>query len=520
MLFALVESSLPEELLRVWQRSNSVHNVTTEDAEGATQSKDRLIRLIKFLEGEVQNELRISMAVKDFDLKTSSNTDADKIKSNATDHESANCEKAKGMSLTERRESVRKKHACFNCLKTGHGFKTCRVNLKCAWCKRRHVILMCPEMEKREMASKSIGTERSECSLANFCSDPQVFMQTLRVKLRNDHSEIVIRAIIDTGSQKSYITEEAAARMCYDSIAEQVMSHSLFGGWKSGAVKHKSYIVRLKSLDDSYSCKFVARDQKIICEDIPPVKNGMWSEEVERLNVEITDMDSVGSSISVMIGADIAGKLFTGRRHILKCGLVSLETWLGWTVMGKVPEMESREDATLITTSMFVSNDVTDLWALDVLEGRYEVQLPWLERHPPLNHNRDAAVRRLQLTVKRLKMDGLYEDYSSIFDEWLAEGINEYVPVKEVDSWGHYLPHRHVVKENSTTKIRPVFDVSAKEQGFPSLNECLEKGPNLIELIASVLLRFREGNIGVISDIRKAFLQISIDAKDRDFLRF
>ncbi|KAK2575201.1 hypothetical protein KPH14_012609 [Odynerus spinipes] len=92
-------------------------------------------------------------------------------------------------------------------------------------------------------------------------------------------------------------------------------------------------------------------------------------------------------------------------------------------------------------------------------------------------------------------MDGLYEDYSSIFDEWLAEGIIEYVPVKEVDSWGHYLPHRHVVKENSTTKIRPVVDASAKEQGFPSLNECLEKGPNLIELVASVLLRFREGAV-------------------------
>ena len=75
-------------------------------------------------------------------------------------------------------------------------------------------------------------------------------------------------------------------------------------------------------------------------------------------------------------------------------------------------------------------------------------------------------------------------------------------------------------KENSTTKIRPVFDASAKELQGVSLNKCLHKGPNLIELVSSILLRFREGNIDVISDVMKAFLQINIDKKDNDFLRF
>jgi len=38
----------------------------------------------------------------------------------------------------------------------------------------------------------------------------------------------------------------------------------------------------------------------------------------------------------------------------------------------------------------------------------------------------------------------------------------------------HYLPHRPVVKESGTTKVRPVFDASARERGQPSLNQCLE----------------------------------------------
>lgn len=43
---------------------------------------------------------------------------------------------------------------------------------------------------------------------------------------------------------------------------------------------------------------------------------------------------------------------------------------------------------------------------------------------------------------------------------------------------------------------------------------------HLIELIPSIIMRFRKRRIGVTSDICKAFLQISIHEKDRDFLRF
>ena len=50
--------------------------------------------------------------------------------------------------------------------------------------------------------------------------------------------------------------------------------------------------------------------------------------------------------------------------------------------------------------------------------------------------------------------------------------------------------------------------------------EFLEPGRYLLPLLYDVLLRFRLGSIGIITDIRKEFLQISVDPSHRDYLQF
>lgn len=71
----------------------------------------------------------------------------------------------------------------------------------------------------------------------------------------------------------------------------------------------------------------------------------------------------------LLIGADITGKLMTGRRKQLKCGAVAFETLLGWTLIGKTNVQSSqKKDATLLTVSMFAQEaNVADLWELDTL---------------------------------------------------------------------------------------------------------------------------------------------------------
>ena len=78
---------------------------------------------------------------------------------------------------------------------------------------------------------------------------------------------------------------------------------------------------------------------------------------------------------------------------------------------------------------------------------------------------------------------------------------------------------RIVKEERETTKVRIVFDASAKGTG-PLLNDCLYAGPCLISSIHKILLRFRLYRFALVSDIQQAFLHVGIHKDHQDFLRF
>lgn len=52
------------------------------------------------------------------------------------------------------------------------------------------------------------------------------------------------------------------------------------------------------------------------------------------------------------------------------------------------------------------------------------------------------------------------------------------------------------------------------------MNECLYRGPFILEDLCGLLMKFRTKKIGIIADIEKAFLQIRLKEEDRDVTRF
>ena len=161
---------------------------------------------------------------------------------------------------------------------------------------------------------------------------------------------------------------------------------------------------------------------------------------------------------------------------------------------------------------------------IEFQHGRYTVQLPWKENKDELKDNRKEAEKRLVSLERRLQRNPpLQAAYGAALRQMEEDGIISEVPDDELetDNVTFYLPHRPVVKmQSSSTKVRPVFDASAKGPNGVALNDVVEVGPSLMPNLLEVLLRFRRWRFGYSADIVKAFHQVRLAPQDRDAHRF
>lgn len=136
--------------------------------------------------------------------------------------------------------------------------------------------------------------------------------------------------------------------------------------------------------------------------------------------------------------------------------------------------------------------------------------------------NRKVALAMLRGLVRRLSCsDESMRAYDKAIRQYEVDGHAERVAdVVPRPEHLYYMPHREVIRETSTTTLRVVFDASSHAAGASSLNEQLEKGPNLNADHLKMLIKFRLFVIGITADVHKAFLPIGIREEDRDALRF
>ena len=155
--------------------------------------------------------------------------------------------------------------------------------------------------------------------------------------------------------------------------------------------------------------------------------------------------------------------------------------------------------------------------------GRYQVTWPWKDKPPDLPVNRELAMGRLRSTVTRMRgKPELMKQYDAIIQDQYDKEIIERVNSTFADGTTHYLPHHAVINPlKPTTKLRIVYDASARSRKEnKSLNECLYRGPVMLNDLCGLLMRFRLNNIAVVADIEKAFLQIGLQPDQRDVTRF
>ena len=84
----------------------------------------------------------------------------------------------------------------------------------------------------------------------------------------------------------------------------------------------------------------------------------------------------------------------------------------------------------------------------------------------------------------------------------------------------HYISHHEVLRpESKSTPVRVVFNSSAVFRGH-RLNDYWMKGPDLLNDLFGMVLRFRENEVAFIGDISKMYHRIRIPEADQHVHRF
>ena len=156
----------------------------------------------------------------------------------------------------------------------------------------------------------------------------------------------------------------------------------------------------------------------------------------------------------------------------------------------------------------------------EIVDGKVQVRMPWSEDGPPKESNYDVAYQRMLSSEKTFKRKNCLEDVQDEIQKLLEQEF--IVEIKQVDhnvpEW--YLPMQAVLTPDRTTKLRLVYDASAKGQNGKSLNDHLEKGPNYINSLPNVLMAWRFDQVAYSGDMGKMVNQVRIHPDDQVFHRF
>ena len=493
-------------------------------------------------------------------------------------------------SIDSRKQILRKSGRCFSCLRKGHISRECRSVNKCPKCGGRHHSSICsknsstrntaqqpikttnnpppPSRELTESTSHSAyrpglnpnATAFATPSTTTLCvdTDKAVLLQTALADVYdplNHNSVCTARMILDSGSQRSYITARTKDTLLLQSVSEQCSSVAAFGskGENPMVCEVVRVGVRAKIGADKELTLFVVPH---ICDALTAQPISVCAERYNHLaQLDLADASDGNSrmEVDILVGCDYYWKFITGQTLRGDDGPIAIQTTLGWVLSGPVrPVNQLASTVSLVTTHVLridsqphgtkeLDDTLQSFWRLESLgicapeksvyddfassiqfkEGRYEVALPWKDDHTPLPQNYELCKKRLKGLLRRLRQEPtILQEYDTIIRDQLTKGIVQVVTNPEDEGNVHSLPHHAVIRsDKNTTKVRVMYDASARSNG-PSLNDCLHTGPKFDQKILDILLRFRTHRVALTADIEKAFLMISVTERDRDFLRF
>ena len=137
------------------------------------------------------------------------------------------------------------------------------------------------------------------------------------------------------------------------------------------------------------------------------------------------------------------------------------------------------------------------------------VKYPFIRDPACLPYNKAQVVKMAIKLESRLKKEGMLESYRKEFMKYLDRGAFVKITDDEIKNYKgpvQFISHHGVLSSSTTTPLRIVTNASLKN-GSRSLNDCLPKGPNSLNSIFDIGIRFRAYQSGVVFDISKAYIR-------------
>lgn len=504
----------------------------------------------------VQSKARIATAKpvnKSMHVIQAAPTRTDKCRYCSADHSVFSCESFKGLDVNQRWAWVKKSGRCYNCLSHNHQLASCATPHRCKQCSSNHHTLLHTAAGEHPQTEDTDSHPIGVISKLTSGQPAYPLPRTAVVGIQARSLFQKARAQLDSGASVSLITSSLAQTLGARPIPHSQATMVGVGGVTYTSL-HTVKAVLIGNQGEELRTLFH------VVESISPTDSRTDMRRVRRLpflkRLHLSDPHyNPSSRIDVLMDMGSTNACFINEARFSASGLLRAQNSIfGWTVGGhdssnitpsdvqptlmklavestleplllKFWEQEriSTDDQSLSCDEQQAVSHFQDHLTRDE-DGRYRVSLPRRQPTPELGRSRSTALRRFVHNESSLRKRGMWSQFHPAITEYGEMGHAERVPESDMRlpaAATFYLPMHGVVKDSSsTTKLRLVFDASARSSTGVSLNDTLLPGPSLYPLLTSVLTRFRTHPIGMTSDISKMFREIGLNTCEQNYHRF
>ena len=227
------------------------------------------------------------------------------------EHKLYSCPKYNDLSVETKTDFIKEKQLCFNCLRTGHLLKDCTSPNKCKECNRSHHTSIHRSYTNAKVNS---ATEAPEAVASHSATtNKQVVLPTAIVSVQGKHGTVSLRALLDSGSQTSFLTEDACQKL---NLAKQRHNLAVSGlGGKTSVCTGTLNLTIWTSSSNTLNVKVFVLPK--LTQNIPSQKVDLDLFE-EHQNISYADPQfSKPGRIDMILGADVFEEIFLEKKITL-----------------------------------------------------------------------------------------------------------------------------------------------------------------------------------------------------------